>query len=192
MMTLKQLVQWQEFSGLTDAQLIAYWIENNDNNDEVLDFCINALKNKISKTQYLYSYLQSNIEMGALVGSNADKYTPDQLCLLERAYNQFVSFGRISTYLYKQLEDAMPHMKCPTFFYRDVITYLNSIGLYFEDDDPAKIDTTYYVNSQWKALIDKENARQDMCRKQEAEQMGYVFENSFVTDEWLKQYKGQK
>ena len=191
-MTLKQLVQWQDISGLTDAQIHAYWIENNDNNDEVLDFCINALKNKVSKTQYLYSCLQSHIEMGALISENATKYTPEQLSLLERAFDQFIAFGRISTYLYKQLEEAMPHMKSPTWFHRDTITYLNSIGLFFEDDDPSKIDTSYFVSSQWKALIDKENQRQDMCRRQEAEQMGYVFENSFVTDEWLKQYKGQE
>ena len=135
MKTLKELVDIQDQYGFSDIQIIRFFFEKNDMEEEGIDLMHNLMKTKIDKMkqrEYVVRAWTSYIPSLPLY-KKYDLETANKLHILELDY---ISHG-------KQLSDArmawakenVPNIELPQPYFNPLLDYLREHGICFKGDD---------------------------------------------------------
>lgn len=132
MVTLKQLVEKQKCSDITDIQIIEKFFVLNDM-EEGMDLIQKIVKSKIEKMEYKNrlakewaSYLPSKY-----LYENYDLDTADMLHTLE--INYLVNGGELSDNFLKWTRKNVPQIVKPKVYVRALIEWLESKDIKFKD-----------------------------------------------------------
>lgn len=141
MVTLKQLVENQTFTDMSDAQVIRTFFELNDMEEEGIEMIHKLTKSKVEKlkhvrrvTQEWTSYLPSKY-----LYETYDLDTAHKLHTLELDY---LTHGcELSKSRLELAKEIVPNLKMPEVYFRPLIEYLDSKDIRFEGEKPIENKT---------------------------------------------------
>lgn len=140
MVTLKQLVKEQEFTEMSDVQVIREFFELNDIEEEGIELITELSKNKINKLKYKdrmvkewTSYLPSKY-----LYENYDLGIADKLHVLELDY--LSHGGKLSEHRLKWAKENAPNIERPQLYFNPLVEYLEENGVLFKGSKPQLKD----------------------------------------------------
>ena len=138
MITLKQLIEEQQFTGMSDIGIIKTFLDMNDMEEEGMELIHELTKAKVGKlkckqkqvekwTSYLPSiYLYENYDLDV-----ADKLHTLELDYLSHGCE--LTSGRL-----KWAKENIPNIKMPPVYFQPLIEYLDSKDIRFKGEDPIE------------------------------------------------------
>lgn len=141
MVTLKQLVNEQDFAGSSDIEVIKKFFSMNDMEQEGMDLIhdltdmkVAKLKNRQRVVEEWTSHLPSKY-----LYEHYDLDTADRLHMLELDY---LSNGcKLSDARLNWARENLPNIKMPQVYFRPLIEYLDDKGIRFKGERPLKCKT---------------------------------------------------
>ena len=134
MITLKQLVDEQNFTGLSDVDVIRKFFVLNDMEEEGMDLIHTLTKSKVEKLKHKNRVVEewaSHLPAKYLY-ENYDLDTADRLHTLELDY---LSHGcELSDSLLAWARENIPNIKMPQVYFRPLIEYLDDKGIRFKGE----------------------------------------------------------
>ena len=135
MVTLKQLVEEQKFTGLSDIGVIKTFFDLNDMEEEGMDLILELTKSKVGKLKQKErivkewtSYLPSKY-----LYKNYDLDIADRLHTLELDY---LSNGcELSKERLEWAKENIPNIKMPLLYFRPLIEWLDCKGIRFKGEN---------------------------------------------------------
>ena len=141
MITLKQLVDEQNFTGLSDVEVIRKFFVLNDMEEEGMDLIHTLTKSKVEKLKYKNRVVEewaSHLPSKYLY-ENYDLDTADRLHTLELDY---LSHGcELSDSRLAWARENIPSIKMPQVYFRPLIEYLDDKGIRFKGEKPLEHKT---------------------------------------------------
>ena len=133
MITLKQLLSIQSYTGVSDIEIIkAYFIEN-DLEEEGMELIHNLTKSKIEKLnrkQYMVKEWTSHL-MSKYLYENYDLGTADMLHKLELDY--LSNGGELSNTRLEWAKENLPKIKEPEVYFFPLVDWLEERDIKFQD-----------------------------------------------------------
>ena len=141
MITLKQLVDAQNFTDLSDIDVIKKFFVFNDMEEEGMDLIHTLTKSKVEKLKHKNRVVEewtSHLPSKYLY-ENYDLDTADRLHTLELDY---LSHGcELSDSRLAWARENIPNIKMPQIYFRPLIEYLDDKGIRFKGERPLKCKT---------------------------------------------------
>ena len=141
MITLKQLVDAQNFTDLSDIDVIKKFFVFNDMEEEGMDLIHTLTKSKIEKLKHKNRVVEewtSHLPSKYLY-ENYDLDTADRLHTLELDY---LSHGcELSDSQLVWARENIPNIKMPQVYFRPLIEYLDDKGIRFKGEQPLEHKT---------------------------------------------------
>ena len=141
MITLKQLVDEQNFTGLSDVEVIRKFFVLNDMEEEGMDLIHKLTKSKIEKLKHKNKVVEewtSHLPSKYLY-ENYDLDTADRLHALELDY---LSHGcELSDSRLAWARENIPNIKIPQAYFWPLIEYLDDKGIRFKGEQPLEHKT---------------------------------------------------
>ena len=141
MITLKQLVDAQIFTDLSDIDVIKKFFVLNDIEEEGMDLIHTLTKSKIEKLKHKNRVVEewtSHLPSKYLY-ENYDLDTADRLHTLELDY---LSHGcELSDSRLVWARENIPNIKMPQVYFRPLIEYLDDKGIRFKGEQPLEHKT---------------------------------------------------
>ena len=138
MITLKQLVEQQKFTGINDVGIIRAFFDMNNMEEEGIELVHELTKSKIEKLNRRIRGVEewtTNLWSKYLY-ENYDLDTADMLHKVELYY---VSHGyRLSDWALEWAKENIPNIEKPKFYFYPVIEYLDAKGLRFKGEEPIE------------------------------------------------------
>ena len=146
MITLKQLVDEQNFTGLSDIEVIRKFFISNDMEEEGMNLIHTLTKSKVEKLKHKNRVVEewtSHLPSKYLY-ENYDLDTADGLHTLELDY---LSHGcELSDSRLAWARENIPNIKMPQVYFRPLIEYLDDKGIRFKGEKPLEHKTfVWYV-----------------------------------------------
>ena len=141
MITLKQLVDEQNFTGLSDVEVIRKFFVLNDMEEEGMDLIHTLTKSKVEKLKHKNRVVEewaSHLPSKYLY-ENYDLDTADRLHTLELDYLSHdceLSDSRLAW-----ARENIPNIKMPQVYFRPLIEYLDDKGIRFKGEKPLEHKT---------------------------------------------------
>lgn len=125
MITLKQLVAEQSYTGKTDIQIIKEYFIQNNMEEEAIDIISEISKVKISKlkNKHQMSEIWVNALPSKYLYENYDLDIADRLHSLE--LNYIVNGGYLSKSYLKWAKENIPNITMPEVYFQPLIEYLS-------------------------------------------------------------------
>ena len=141
MITLKQLVDKQNFTGLSDIEVIRKFFVLNDMEEEGMNLIHTLTKSKVEKLKHKNRVVEewtSHLPSKYLY-ENYDLDTADGLHTLELDY---LSHGcELSDSRLAWARENIPNIKMPQVYFRPLIEYLDDKGIRFKGEKPLEHKT---------------------------------------------------
>lgn len=141
MITLKQLVDEQNFTSLSDIEIIRKFFVLNDMEEEGMDLIHTLTKSKVEKLKHKNRVVEewtSHLPSKHLY-ENYDLDTADRLHALELDY---LSHGcELSDSRLAWARENIPNIKMPQVYFRPLIEYLDNKGIRFKGEKPLEHKT---------------------------------------------------
>ena len=141
MITLKQLVDEQNFTGLSDIEVIRKFFISNDMEEEGMNLIHTLTKSKVEKLKHKNRVVEewtSHLPSKYLY-ENYDLDTADGLHTLELDY---LSHGcELSDSRLAWARENIPNIKMPQVYFRPLIEYLDDKGIRFKGEKPLEHKT---------------------------------------------------
>ena len=141
MITLKQLVDEQNFTGLSDVEVIRKFFVLNDMEEEGMDLIHTLTKSKVEKLKHKNRVVEewtSHLPSKHLY-ENYDLDTADRLHTLELDY---LSHGcELSDSRLAWARENIPNIKMPQIYFWPLIEYLDDKDIRFKGERPLKCKT---------------------------------------------------
>lgn len=141
MITLKQLVDEQNFTSLSDVEIIRKFFVLNDMEEEGMDLIHTLTKSKVEKLKHKNRVVEewtSHLPSKHLYESY-DLDTADRLHTLELDY---LSHGcELSDSRLAWARENIPNIKMPQVYFRPLIEYLDDKGIRFKGEQPLEHKT---------------------------------------------------
>ena len=141
MITLKQLVDEQNFTGLSDIEVIRKFFVLNDMEEEGMNLIHTLTKSKVEKLKHKNRVVEewtSHLPSKYLY-ENYDLDTADGLHTLELDY---LSHGcELSDSRLAWARENIPNIKMPQVYFRPLIEYLDDKGIRFKGEKPLEHKT---------------------------------------------------
>ena len=141
MIALKQLVDEQNFTGLSDVEVIRKFFVLNDMEEEGMDLIHTLTKSKVEKLKHKNRVVEewtSHLPSKYLY-ENYDLDTADGLHTLELDY---LSHGcELSDSRLAWARENIPNIKMPQVYFRPLIEYLDDKGIRFKGEKPLEHKT---------------------------------------------------
>lgn len=133
MVTLKELVYDQAWSGATDTQIIKEYFSSNDLEEDGIDIISDLMKSKINKLKCKYELVEtwSCALPSKYLYENYDLDTADHLHILE--LNYLVNGCALSEKQLKWARENVPNIERPEAYFRPLINWLKKEGIEFKD-----------------------------------------------------------
>lgn len=136
MITLKQLIEEQKFTGMTDIQIIETFFTENNMEEEGMDLIHELTKSKIGKLKHQQRIVRewtSHLPSKYLY-ENYDLDTADWLHALELNY---LSMGcKLSESFLEWAKENVPNIKVPQVYFQPLVEYLDDHDIRFKDEKP--------------------------------------------------------
>lgn len=145
MVTLKQLMDEQKLSGLSDIGVIRTFFDLNDMEEEGMDLINELTKSKVEKLKRRQRQVEewtSHLPSKYLY-ENYDLDVADRLHTLELDY---LSHGcELTSGRLKWAKENIPNIEKPYFYFQPLVEYLDSKDIRFKGEEPIedKIFTQY-------------------------------------------------
>lgn len=141
MITLKELVDRQKFTGEDDTQLIATWYLENDMALEGIRVISKLAQDKIEDDKYLYEGTFQRFEMYGATENLIEEFGLKDGCRMDNAIKNFIACnGKRDDFFEhypsakKWLAEFVPTQKLPLVFWLEFREYLHKQGIYFKDE----------------------------------------------------------
>ena len=138
MATLKQLVEDQKWSGMSDIQVIKTFFDLNDMEEEGMDLIHELTKRKVEKLKRRQRQVEewtSHLPSKYLY-ENYDLDMADKLHNLELDY---LSHGcELSSGRLKWAKENIPNIEMPQFYFQPLVEYLDSKDIRFKGEEPIE------------------------------------------------------
>ena len=141
MVTLKDLVSRQRFSGETDSELIVEWFVENNLVEKGIEMISQMALRKFKDDELKYGRLAGDLRLYGATESliknfgKKDGFMCDYIC---RCWIISSRLGENFEELYPQhiewLKEVIPTKNRPFVFWRDFADYLHSLNIYFKDE----------------------------------------------------------
>ena len=136
MITLKQLVEEQNITGVSDMHVIQSFFDLNDMEEEGMELIHELTKTKVAKMKHRERVVKewtSHLPSKYLY-ENYDLDTADRLHTLELDY---LSNGcELSASRLEWAKENIPNIKMPYVYFQPIIEYLDSKGIRFKGEKP--------------------------------------------------------
>ena len=140
MKTLKELVFSQNFTGKTDAEIIAEWYVENDMATAGIEIVSQIAKQRVESLETSTSWLVGDLTMYAGSEYLIKTFGIEDGCQLDTAIKQWIiahrsggDFETMYPKLFEWVKDFIPRQKQPLIFWRNFLDWLNERGIYFKD-----------------------------------------------------------
>lgn len=132
MITLKELVENQEFAGVSDIQVIESFFTLNDLEEDAIDLISKLTKSKVSKIKTRYIMADSWICMlpSKYLYENYNLDIADHLHNLE--LNFLMNNGELSNECLNWAKENIPNIKMPQVYFRPLIDWLEEKNIKFK------------------------------------------------------------
>ena len=132
MMTLKQLVEEQKWSGMSDIQVILSFLNMNNMEEDAMELINELVKNKIEKLKHEQKIVKEwfDILPSKYLYENYDLDTADMLHTLELDY--LVHGCKLSNCRLEWAKENIPNIKMPQVYFRPLIEYMESNDIKFK------------------------------------------------------------
>lgn len=138
MVTLKQLVEEQKFTGMSDIGIIKTFLDLNDMEEEGMDLIHELTKRKVEKLKIRQRAVEewtSHLPSKYLY-ENYDLDVADRLHTLELDY---LSHGcELSSGRLKWAKENIPNIKMPLMYFQPLVEYLDSKDIRFKGEEPIE------------------------------------------------------
>lgn len=138
MVTLKQLVEEQKFTGLSDIGVIKTFFDLNDMEEEGMDLIHELTKRKVEKLKHKQRVVEewtSRLPSKYLY-QNYDLDIADRLHVLELDY--LSHGGELSSSRLKWAKENIPNIKMPLMYFQPLVEYLDSKNIRFKGEEPIE------------------------------------------------------
>lgn len=132
MMTLKQLIEEQKWSGMSDIQVILTFLDMNNMEEEAMELINELAKSKIEKLKHEQRIVREwfDILPSKYLYENYDLDTADMLHTLELDY---LAHGcKLSSMRLEWAKENIPNIKMPQVYFRPLIEYMESKDIKFK------------------------------------------------------------
>ena len=136
MITLKQLVEEQKYTEMSDIAVIKTFFITNDMEEEGMDLIHELTKSKVEKLKrerYMVKTWASALPSKYLY-QKYDLDTADRLHNLE--LNYISNGGELSTGYLEWAKENIPNIKMPQVYFRPLIEWLEDKGVRFKGEKP--------------------------------------------------------
>lgn len=140
MITLKELVNRQQFTGEEDWKLIAEWFRQNNMAVEGIKLVSKLAQDKIEDDDWKYSLLRGDLTMYCATENLIKQFGVENGCKLNSAITKWIccdrigeSFEEVYSSLYEWVKEFVPFQKQPFIFWQPFLKYINEKGIYFKD-----------------------------------------------------------
>ena len=138
MVTLKQLMEEQKFTGMSDLSVIKMFFDANDMEEEGMDLIQELTKSKVAKLKRRQRQVEewtSHLPSKYLY-QNYDLDVADRLHTLELDY---LSHGcELSDTRLKWAKENIPNIEKPYFYFQPLVEYLDDKDIRFKGEDPIE------------------------------------------------------
>lgn len=138
MVTLKQLMEEQKFTGMSDIAVIKTFFDLNDMEEEGMDLIQELTKRKVEKLKRRQRQVEewtSHLPSKYLY-KNYDLDVADRLHTLELDY---LSHGcELSSVRLEWARENIPNIKMPLMYFQPLVKYLDDKGIRFKGEDPIE------------------------------------------------------
>lgn len=138
MVTLKQLVEDQKFTGISDIAVIKAFFDLNDMEEEGMDLIQELTKSKVEKLKRRQRQVEewtSHLPSKYLY-ENYDLDIADRLHMLELDY---LSHGcELSSSRLEWAKENIPNIKKPYLYFQALVEYLDSKDIRFKGEEPIE------------------------------------------------------
>ena len=126
MKTLKELVEWQKMTDLSDLQIIRMWLIENNMEIEGLSIIADLAESKANKLQDTLNNARAWLPiLPDLEKSNQGLLTKEQADILQKIITIFLlGMDLKESGLYSWAEKEIPKMKCPTIIFVPCVKWL--------------------------------------------------------------------
>lgn len=142
MKTLKELVEWQKVTDLSDLQIIRTWFIENNMESEGLSIIADLAESKANKLQDTLTYARSWLPiLPDLEKSNRGLLTKEQADILQKVITIFLlGMDLKESGFYSWAEQEIPKMKCPKIIFVPCVKWLDEkYGIRFKGGDNENI-----------------------------------------------------
>lgn len=136
MITLKQLIDEQKFTGLSDIGVIRNFFDLNDMEEEGMDLIQDLTRTKVEKLKHRQRQVEEWVSHlpSKYLYENYDLDIADRLHTLELDY---LSHGcELSSGRLKWAKENIPNIQKPYVYFQPLVEYLDSKDIRFEGEQP--------------------------------------------------------
>lgn len=142
MVTLRQLVNRQVFTGEEDSSLIAEWFNENNMSIQGLEIISKMAKKKIEDDEWKYGLLAGDLTMYEATENLIKDFGVKDGCKLNSAITKWIVCFRLGEKfeekyptLFAWLKEFIPKQKQPFIFWQPFIKWMNENDIYFKDQE---------------------------------------------------------
>ncbi len=142
MKTLKELVEWQKMTDLSDLQIIRTWFIENNMESEGLSIIADLAESKTNKLQTVLDGARAWLPiLPDLEKSNQGLLTKEQADILQKVITIFLlGMDLKESGFYSWAEQEIPKMKCPKIIFVPCVKWLKEkYGIRFKGDNDENI-----------------------------------------------------
>lgn len=141
MVTLKELISLQKFTGASDNEIIVEWFRQNNLALEGLEMVYNLAKKKIEDDSWKNQLLLDDLRMYNMHKEILDTFGVDDGLNMNHYITHWIISNREGEDFAEIYKDAMPWIKekienvnTPKIFWRPFVDWLHKQGIYFKDE----------------------------------------------------------
>ena len=138
MVTLKQLVEEQQFTGMSDIGVVKTFFDKNDMEEEGMELIYELTKIKVGKMKRDQDVVKTwtSALPSKYLYEKYDLDTADKLHNLELNY---ISHGsKLSKNYLEWAKENIPNIKMPQVYFRPLIEWLDDKGIRFKGEKPLE------------------------------------------------------
>ena len=133
MRELKNYVEWQNVTGMSDMEIITAYFIDNDIEEKAMEVSHNLAKAKIEKLKDKESIIKSwayTIPSDYLY----EKYPVKTATMLHRIELDYIVNGEVTGFRLEWAKENLPNIKMPFVYFQPCLKWLEERGIKFKED----------------------------------------------------------
>ena len=133
MKNLKEYIEWQKFTGMSDMEIITSYFIDNDIEEEAMELSHNLAKAKIEKMKHRQHIIK---EWAYHIPSKYlyENYPLDIATDLHRVELDYIVNGEVTQSRLEWAKENIPNIKLPEVYFFPCVDWLATQGIRFKDD----------------------------------------------------------
>lgn len=137
MKELKDYIELQKFTGMSDMEIIVSYFVDNDMEEKAMEISHNLAKKKIEKMKDRHRVIK---EWAYYIPSDYlyKNYPIDVATMLHRIELDYIINGKVTRGRLEWAEENIPNIKLPESYFQPCIKWLDDKGIRFKDEKPIE------------------------------------------------------